>query len=337
VNELVRGSFNRELRRCLVTGAGGFIGSHLVETLCRQGAQVRALVRYTSHSRRGWLEAIDKAFRPQIEVVFGDVRDPDQMHVVAAGCDTVFHLAALVGIPYSYASPRQNLETNAFGTLNLLEAARAGGVGRFIHASSSEVYGSAQYVPIDENHPLVGQSPYSASKIAADQITVSYTRAFDLPAVIVRPFNTFGPRQSMRAVIPTIIAQALWSDRIRLGALDTTRDFTFVLDTADGLIRAARAPGVEGGVFNLGFGAEISINSLTALIRELVGRDVPVEHEDARLRPGTSEVARLCSDPSRARASFGWQPKHSLRDGLEFTIEWIRTQGTNELVEEFVV
>jgi len=327
----------RELGRCLVTGAGGFIGSHLVEGLCEKGASVRALVRYTSQSRRGWIEDIDSAYRPQIEVIYGDVRDPDQMRAVVRGCDTVFHLAALIGIPYSYVSPRQNLETNAVGTLNLLEASRDGAVGRFVHTSSSEVYGSAQYVPIDEGHPLVGQSPYSASKIAADQMAISYARSFDLPAVIVRPFNTFGPRQSMRAVIPTIITQALWSDRIRLGALDTTRDFTFVRDTAAGLIAAAEADGVEGDTFNLGCGKEISVSALAQLICDLAGSDLPVEHEDARARPGGSEVDRLCSDPSKARDAFGWRPEHSLRDGLAATIEWMRSQGAHGLVEEFVV
>lgn len=320
-----------------MTGAAGFIGSHLVEELCKQGIVVRALARYTSRSHRGWLQAIDTALQPQIEIVFGDVRDPDQMRRMIEGCDTVFHLAALVGIPYSYASPRQNLETNAVGTLNVLEAARIAGVTRFVHTSSSEVYGSAQYVPIDENHPIVGQSPYSASKIAADQIVVSFVRSFELPAVIVRPFNTFGPRQSMRAVIPTIITQALWSNQIRLGTLHTTRDFTFVRDTARGLIAAARTGGVEGGVYNLGCGDEISIGDLASLIRELAGSDVPVQHDGVRVRPGRSEVERLCSDPSRARIGLGWHPTRSLRDGLVETIEWIRSEGSHKLVEEFVV
>lgn len=327
----------RQLGRCLVTGAGGFIASHLVEELCREGAEVRALVRYTSHGSRGWLDDIDSSYRAQIEVVYGDVRDPDQMRDVVEGCDTVFNLAALVGIPYSYVSPRQNLETNAMGTLNLLEACRAVNVGRFVHTSTSEVYGSAQYVPIDEGHPLVGQSPYSASKIAADQMTVSYARAFDLPATIVRPFNTFGPRQSMRAVIPTIITQALWSDRIRLGSLLTTRDFTFVRDTAAGMMAAARADGVEGDTFNLGVGQEISVSDLAQLICELTGRDLPIDQEDTRIRPAASEVDRLCSNPTKARNAFGWQPKHSLRDGLAITIEWMRPRGAHARVEEFVV
>jgi NAD dependent epimerase/dehydratase len=332
-----RGSATNRLGRCLVTGAGGFIGSHLVEDLCDGGSEVRALVRYTSHGGGGWLAGLDPGRASQVEVVYGDIRDPDQMRHVVDGCDTVFHLAALIGIPYSYVALRQNLETNATGTLNLLEAARAGGVARFVHTSSSEVYGSAQYVPIDEDHPLVGQSPYSATKIAADQIVMSYMRSFEFPAVIVRPFNTFGPRQSMRAVIPTIISQALWSDRIRLGSLETTRDFTFVRDTAAGLIQAAAARGIEGGVFNLGFGADISIGELAELIRGLVGTESPIEREETRLRPSASEVQRLCSDPSKARAAFGWQPRFSLREGLEQTIEWARSRGSQDRAGEFAV
>lgn len=320
-----------------MTGGGGFIGSHLVEQLCRQGQAVRALIRYTSDGRQGWLQDIDPALRGEVEVVSGDVRDPDQMRRLVAGCDTVFHLAALIGIPYSYDSPRQNLETNALGTLNLLEAARAAEVGRFVHTSSSEVYGSAQYVPIDERHPLVGQSPYSATKIAADQLVISYARSFELPAVIVRPFNTFGPRQSLRAVIPTIVTQTLWSDRVRLGALDTTRDLTYVTDTAGGLIAAAGASGVDGQAYNLGCGEEISIGELVKLIAEIVGRELPVEHVDVRLRPPGSEVERLLSDPSRARSAFGWKPQHSLREGLRLTVDWFQARGSERSLEEFVV
>jgi NAD dependent epimerase/dehydratase len=325
------------LGRCLVTGAGGFIGSHLVEELCRHGAPVRALARYNGRGDTGWLAELDEECRGDVEVVLGDVRDPDQMRTLVSGCDTVFHLAALIGIPYSYASPRQNLDTNAGGTLNLLEAARASGVRRFVHTSTSEVYGTAQYVPIDEQHPLVGQSPYSASKIAADQIAVSYARSFGVPAVIVRPFNTFGPRQSMRAVIPTIATQALWSDVIRLGSLDTTRDFTFVRDTAGGFIRAAEAEGAEGGTFNLGVGKEIAVGELAELIRDVVGRELPIEQEDARMRPAASEVDRLCSNPQQARDVLGWEPEHDLRTGLRLTIEWIRGRGPRAGVEQYVV
>ena len=337
MNDSGRGPLSRRLGRCLVTGAGGFIGSHVVQELARDGHEVRALVRYTSHGSEGWLGEIAADLRSSVDVVHGDVRDPDQMRRVVGGCETVLHLAALIGIPYSYDSPRQNLETNAIGTMNLLEAARATGVERFVHTSSSEVYGTAQYVPIDEDHPLVGQSPYSATKIAADQLVVSYARAFELPALIVRPFNTFGPRQSMRAVVPTIIVQALWSEQVRLGTLSTTRDFTFVTDTARALISAAGAEGVEGEVYNLGCGEEISIGDLAALIGKLVGRELTLESDEARLRPGASEVERLLSDPSRARAAFGWSPQISLRDGLGRTIEWIRARGAHRSVEEFVV
>jgi dTDP-glucose 4,6-dehydratase len=249
----------------------------------------------------------------------------------------VFHLAALIGIPYSYVSPRQNLDTNAGGTLNMLEAARLDRVTRFIQVSSSEVYGSAQYVPIDEDHPLVGQSPYSASKIAADQLAISYSRAFGLPAVIVRPFNTFGPRQSMRAVIPTIISQALWSDRISLGAVHTTRDFTYVSDTAEGLVAAARAGGVEGEVFNLGTGTELMIGDLCSMIAGLVGRNLEVERDEDRLRPPASEVDRLSSNPSKALAALGWRPRTSLQDGLKATIDWIRDHRSSDAVAEFVL
>lgn len=326
-----------ELGHCLVTGAGGFIGSHLIEELCRRGAHVTALVRYTSRGHRGWLSELDDEYQEQVEVVLGDVRDPDQMRICTQGCDTVFHLAALIGIPYSYASPRQNFETNLLGTLNVLEAARAARVRRVVHTSTSEVYGTAQYVPIDERHPMVGQSPYSASKIAADQLVLSYVRSFELPAVTVRPFNTFGPRQSMRAVIPTIASQALWSDRIRLGALQTTRDFTFVRDTAAGLIQAALASGVEGETFNLGHGQEISIEDLASLIRNLVGRDLPVTPEEERLRPPASEVERLVCDATKARQRLGWEPETSLRDGLQATVDWIATPGPERLTEGYAI
>ena len=337
VNDSGRSVGGRELGRCLVTGAGGFIGSHLVEDLAAQGHNVRALVRYTSRSDRGWLHLIDSELQAGVEVVHGDVRDPDQMRAAVLGCDTVFHLAALIGIPYSYVSPRQNLETNAGGTLNLLEAARLADVARFVHVSSSEVYGSARYVPIDEDHPLVAQSPYSASKIAADQLAISYSRSFGVPVVIARPFNTFGPRQSLRAVIPTIITQALWSDRICLGATNTTRDFTFVSDTADGLVATGRAEGVEGEVFNLGTGTEVVIDELASMIVGLVGRNVVVEQDPARLRPADSEVERLLSDPSKAYGAFGWRPQTSLQDGLQTTIDWIRAHSAPDAVEEFVL
>jgi len=309
----------------------------LVEALCHQGHAVRALVHYNSRMRRGWLDDLDRAYQSQVEVVFGDVRDPDQMRAVTSGCQTIFHLAALVGIPYSYVSPRQNVETNAIGTLNILEGARAAAVSRYVHTSTSEVYGSAQYVPIDEDHPLVGQSPYAASKIAGDQLTASYARSFELPAVIVRPFNTFGPRQSRRAVVPTIIAQALWSDRVRLGALDTTRDFTFVCDTVAGFIAAAESGGDTGRVFNLGNGREIAVADLARLIGTLTGRNVPVAQESKRIRPAASEVDRLCSSSARAREDLGWTPSVSLKTGLSLTVDWFRERGPDTTRDEFAV
>jgi NAD dependent epimerase/dehydratase len=326
-----------QLGRCLVTGAGGFIGSHLVEELAGEGSSVRALVHYNGRGHSGWLSELPQEHAAHVEIVQGDVRDPDQVRRLVEGCDTVFHLAALVGIPYSYISPRQNLETNAIGTLNVMEAARAASVARVVHTSTSEVYGSAQYVPIDETHPLVGQSPYSASKIAADQIATSYALSYQVPVVIVRPFNTFGPRQSMRAVIPTIICQALWGDAIHLGTLDTTRDFTFVKDTARGFVAAARASDVEGQAFNLGHGKEITIGRLADLIRGIVGRDVPVEAERARLRPPGSEVDRLCSNAAMARESLRWTPAHSLADGLRLTIDWLSARGPEGSTDRFAV
>ena len=322
-----------EFGRCLVTGAGGFIGSNLVERLLEEGADVRALVRYTSNGSTGWLADVEG----DIEVVLGDVRDPDQMRSLTEGCDTVFHLAALIGIPYSYVSPRQNLDVNAVGTLNMLEAARAHGVRRFVHTSTSEVYGTAQTVPIAETHPLVGQSPYSASKIAADQVPRATRARSACPAVTVRPFNTFGPRQSTRAVIPTIITQALWSDRIRLGSLAPTRDFTFVRDTADGFLAAGRAEGVEGEVFNLGHGTRDLHRRPRRAGREVTGSELPVETEDERVRPPESEVERLIADASKARERLGWEPRHSLADGIRATVDWIGARGPERTAGAFAV
>jgi dTDP-glucose 4,6-dehydratase len=312
-----------ELGHCLVTGAGGFIGSHLVEELCRRGADVTALVRYTSRGQGGWLSELDDECQNQVEVVLGDVRDPDQMRRCAEGCDTVFHLAALVGIPYSYASPRQNFETNVLGTLNVLEAARAVGVRRLVHTSTSEVYGTAQYVPIDERHPLVGQSPYSASKIAADKLAESFWLSFSTPVVTVRPFNTYGPRQSARAVIPTIITQALTGRDIRLGATDTVRDFTYAEDTAAGFLAAARAPGVDGEVINLGTGEAVTVGDLVERVGGILGRPLAVQRDPVRIRPAASEVGRLVSDNTRARTLLKWTPAVTLDAGLTRTVEAI--------------
>jgi dTDP-glucose 4,6-dehydratase len=308
----------------LVTGAGGFIGSHLTETLAAQGARVRAFVRYNSRGDVGLLRMLPQDILDHLEILPGDLRDPSAVAEAMIGCTHVFHLGALIAIPYSYRHPREVIETNVIGTLNILEAARRTQPELVVHTSTSEVYGTARTVPIDENHPLQGQSPYSASKIGADKIAESYFRAFDVPVVTVRPFNTYGPRQSARAVIPTIISQALVKDEIRLGALSPTRDFTFVEDTVRGFLCAAAAKGALGMTVNLGNDQEISIGDLTKKIIELIGRSVAITCEEERLRPGKSEVERLHADNALARSVLGWQPRVSLDQGLQQTIAWVR-------------
>ncbi|GAB4452459.1 MAG: SDR family NAD(P)-dependent oxidoreductase [Anaerolineales bacterium] len=311
-------------RQALVTGAGGFIGSHLVEALLRQGAKVRAFIRYTSRGDLGLLKLLPEGDLAQVEVVAGDLRDEHAVRDAVKGCDVVFHLGALISIPYSYLHPAEVASVNFMGTLNVLMACREHGAGRLVHTSTSEVYGTARQTPISESHVLQGQSPYSASKIGADKLVESFIAAYSLPAVTVRPFNTFGPRQSARAVIPTIITQALAKEEIRLGSLTTTRDFTFVTDTVNGFLCAAEAPGVEGGVFNLGTGEEISIGSLAERILRQMGRTVRITEDRQRLRPEASEVLRLVSDNSLAVQRLGWKPSVTLDEGLERTIEWIR-------------
>ncbi|HEB65883.1 MAG TPA: SDR family NAD(P)-dependent oxidoreductase [Chloroflexi bacterium] len=308
----------------LVTGAGGFIGSHLTEQLAAQGAQVRAFVRYNSRGDWGLLRLLPAEWMAQVEVVAGDFRELSTIKAAMEGVSHVFHLGALIAIPYSYLHPAEVVETNVIGTLNVLLAARELGVERVVHTSTSEVYGTALRVPIDESHPLQGQSPYSASKIGADKIAESFYRSYDLPVVTVRPFNTYGPRQSTRAVIPTIITQALTQDVVRLGNLDAKRDLTYVSDTVAGFLKAAQTPGVEGQTFNLGVGAEISIGELAHKIIALIGRPVEIEIDPARLRPAKSEVQRLLSDNSLARERLGWQPQVSFDEGLTRTIEWMR-------------
>ncbi len=310
-------------RQVLVTGAGGFIGSHLVESLAAGGAHVRAFVRYNSRGDSGLLSLAPRELRPDIEVIAGDLRDLPALLAASQGVDTIFHLGALIAIPYSYVHPVEVVQSNVLGTLNVMLAGRENGVRRIVHTSTSEVYGTALRVPIDESHPLQGQSPYSASKIGADKLVESFYCAFDLPAVTVRPFNTYGPRQSARAVIPTIITQALTQDVIRLGNLHARRDFTYVADTVAGFLAAAQAPGVEGETFNLGVGSEISIGDLAAEILSLLRIQKEIEVAPVRLRPGKSEVQRLLSDNSRARDRLGWSPRVSLRQGLGETIEWI--------------
>ena len=311
-------------KKVLVTGAGGFIGSQLTETLAQSGAAVRAFVRYNSRRDPGLLRLADERVLREMEIIFGDIRDADAVTQAVRGCDLVFHLGALISIPYSYVHPREVAEVNWMGTLNVLTASRECGVGRVLHTSTSEVYGTALRVPIDEDHPLQGQSPYSASKIGADKMAESFYCAFQLPVVTVRPFNTYGPRQSARAVIPTIITQALALDEIRLGNLDTRRDFTFVSDTVRGFLCAAQAEQVEGETFNLGTGQEVTIRELLERILKIVGRDVRVRVDDQRLRPENSEVMRLLSNNQKARQRLHWQPEVSLEDGLEQTVAWIR-------------
>ncbi len=307
----------------LVTGAGGFIGSHLVEALTHRGAKVRAFVHYNSRGDAGLLKLVPRSILDQVEIIAGDIRDPQAIRAAVAGCSTVFHLGALISIPYSYVHPVEVAESNIFGTLNVLTACKELGVGKLVHTSTSEVYGTAKQAPINENHPLQGQSPYSASKIGADKLAESFYCAYGLPVVTVRPFNTFGPRQSARAVIPTIITQALAAEIIHLGNLNSTRDFTYVLDTVAGFLSAAEADGVEGQVFNLGTGIEITIGDLAKKIIQIVGRNVEIETESLRLRPQQSEVMRLLSDNSKALSVLGWSPKFTLDQGLENTVQWI--------------
>lgn len=307
----------------LVTGAAGFIGSRLTETLVQQGAQVRAFVRYTSRGELGLLRFLPSAILSEIELVFGDLRDAEAIEQAAKRADLIYHLGALISIPYSYLHPVEVVQTNILGTLNVLQACRKFDC-RLIHTSSSEVYGTALKVPIDETHPLQGQSPYSASKIGADKLVESYYRSFGVRAVTIRPFNTYGPGQSARAVIPTIITQALTKQTVYLGNLDALRDFTYVDDTVDAFIKAGQTDGIDGETFNLGSGSEISIRDLAAHIFDLIGTTPEVEVDDERIRPALSEVQRLLADNSKARHVLAWSPQVDLREGLSRTIQWIR-------------
>jgi NAD dependent epimerase/dehydratase len=306
----------------LVTGAGGFIGSHLVEALASDGAEVRAFVRYNSRNDYGWLETIDSDVVGQVEVFRGDLVNPEAVKDAVFDCDTIFHLGALIPIPYSYRHPREFVAANVVGTLNVLEACRRGSVRRLVHTSTSEVYGSAVRVPIDEQHALNAQSPYAATKIAADQLVLSFKRSFDTPAVVARPFNTFGPRQSARAVIPTLITQALGREEVELGSRHPTRDFLYVTDTVRGITRCAEVEGIEGEVINLGSGAEISIGDLAERVFHLVGRNPSLTFSPARSRPAESEVERLLADRSKAEQLLDWRPEKGLEEGLRETIDW---------------
>jgi dTDP-glucose 4,6-dehydratase len=310
-------------RKVLVTGAGGFIGSHVAEALARAGADVRAFVRYTSRSDNGWLEHADPEVVPAIEIFRGDLANPDAVAGAIKNRDVVFHLGALIPIPYSYRHPREFVTANVVGTLNVLEAARRSGLHRIVHTSTSEVYGTAQSVPIDEDHPLRPQSPYAASKVGADQLALSFQRSFDTPVVVARPFNTYGPRQSARAVIPTIVSQALSREVIELGAVEPTRDFLYVEDTVRGLLRCGEADGVVGQVVNLGTGTEISIGDAAERVLRLLERDIPVTLDEKRLRPPDSEVERLVAGTGKAKRLLGWEPEVEFDEGLRRTIDWL--------------
>ena len=311
-------------KRVHVTGAGGFIGSNLVEHLVGAGAQVRALVHYNARNDWGNLELVPDDVRDEVEVLLGDIQDPFGVASATADREIVFHLAALIGIPYSYVSPASYVNVNISGTLNVLEAARRHGIERVVHTSTSETYGTARYTPIDEAHPLQGQSPYSATKIGADKLAESYARSFETPVVTLRPFNTYGPRQSLRAVIPTIVAQALGGETVRLGSLTPVRDFTFATDTARAFAAAGTTPEAAGRTLNAGTGTGITIGDLAALILEIMGADVPIEEDAARVRPDNSEVFELLADASELRALTGWAPEVPLREGLERTVAFVR-------------
>jgi NAD dependent epimerase/dehydratase len=315
------------MNKVLITGADGFIGSHLTESLVREGYSVRAFVMYNSFNSWGWLDHASAEIKKSIEIFPGDIRDPHGVNDAMRGCDAVLHLAALIAIPYSYHSPNTYIDTNVKGTLNVLQAARQLGVKRVIHTSTSEVYGTAQFVPITEEHPLQGQSPYSASKIGADQLAYSFYSSFDLPVVIARPFNTYGPRQSARAVIPTVITQiANGAKQLKLGAVTPTRDFSFVQDTVDAFIATLKSDKGLGEVVNFGSNFEISISDVAALIAEKMNVKIDIASDTERMRPVNSEVERLWADNSKVKALFGWSPKYAGRDGLarglQETINW---------------
>jgi NAD dependent epimerase/dehydratase len=309
-------------KRVLVTGAGGFIGSHLAERLVEEGAQVRALVHYNSLGRWGWLDR--SPHLKEISVIAGDLTDRDRVQEAVRDREIVFHLGALIAIPYSYQAPISYVHTNIEGTLNVLQASKDEGVERMVHTSTSEVYGTAEYVPIDEKHPLRAQSPYAASKIGADKMAEAFHLSFRTPVTTVRPFNTFGPRQSMRAIIPTIIVQCLLGRTIRLGNLYPTRDLNFVDNTVDGFLRAASESRAIGRTINLGSGREIQIGDLAALIAKMVGKPCQIESENQRLRPQGSEVERLLADNTLAQSLLQWQPQVTLEDGLSRTVAWIQ-------------
>jgi NAD dependent epimerase/dehydratase len=316
-------------KKILITGGTGFIGSHLAEMLVRQGNSVTCFDRYNINNNWGWLE--DSELSKDINIILGDIRDFDSVHDATAGQDIIFHLAALIGIPYSYKSPLAYIRTNIEGTYNVLESAKLRQTEKIIITSTSETYGTAQTIPIDESHPLVGQSPYSASKISADQLALSYYLSFDSPITIARPFNTYGPRQSSRAIIPTIFSQAILGDKLTLGNLSPTRDLTYVDDTCKGFLEIANHPNLHGEVINIGSNQEISIGALAELIKEIVGKDIDISESQDRLRPEKSEVDRLLCDNSKICKLTNWKPEIGLKDGLRNVYNWMQSIDLNEI------
>jgi NAD dependent epimerase/dehydratase len=326
-----------EGKSVVVTGAGGFIGGHLVERLVRDGARVRALCRYNSRNERGTLDWLEPNVLAEVEVVLGELRDVESVAAAIKGSEVVLHLGAQIAIPYSYVNPRDFLEVNVLGTLNVAQAALRHGVQRIVHTSTSEVYGTAQSVPITETHPLEPQSPYAASKVAADKLMDSYHRSFDLPVCVLRPFNTYGPRQSARAIIPTIISQALAGSTLRLGSLHPRRDLTYVEDTAAAFVAAATSEGAVGRTIQLGTNHDVSVGDLVDMVAEVLGRELTVETDPARVRPDKSEVERLISGPQLARELLGWEPTVDLREGLARTIDWIERNVHRYRVDHYVI
>jgi NAD dependent epimerase/dehydratase len=324
-------------RPVLVTGAGGFIGGHLVERLVRDGARVRAMCRYNSRNDRGTLDWLDAEVTAEVEVVLGELRDVESVAAAVEGSEVVLHLGAQIAIPYSYVNPRDFLEVNVLGALNVAQAALRHGVQRVVHTSTSEVYGTAQTVPITEAHPLEPQSPYAASKVAADKLMDSYRRSFDLPVSVLRPFNTYGPRQSARAIVPTIIGQALGGSTLRLGSLHPRRDLTFVEDTATAFTAAATSDAALGRTIHLGTDHDVSVGDLVGIVGELLGRELTVETDPARVRPPNSEVERLRASPALARELLGWEPRVDLREGLARTIEWIERNVGRYRANDYVI
>jgi NAD dependent epimerase/dehydratase len=331
------GAMPLDNRLVLVTGAGGFIGGHLVAELVRSGASVRALVHYNSRNERGTLDWLAPELTREVDVVLGDLRDVESVQQAAEGADTILHLGAQIAIPYSFVNPRDFFETNVLGTLNVAQAALRGGARRVIHTSTSEVYGSARTVPITLDHPIEPQSPYAASKVAADKLMDAWHRSYELPMTIVRPFNTYGPRQSARAVIPTIMSQALAGGTLRLGSLTPRRDLTFVEDTVAGLLAAADSDAAIGRTIQLGTGEDVAIGDIVELVGDIVGRRLEVELDEARVRPAASEVERLISDPSLAQELTGWSAEVDLRDGLARTLDWIASNTQRYRANDYVI